>query len=105
MPNFEHTLSTGWALDPYHTDKACTSCHGNPDSFRTPQTKCVSCHIHWEDGAFNHAVTGLTLDEDHIDNDCVDCHVELDFTITPTCDNCHDEPMLPEKIPGKLKLH
>ena len=105
MPNFEHGASTGWSLSEYHEEKDCTSCHGKPDSFRTPQTECVSCHIHWEDGAFNHAITGLTLDEDHIDNDCADCHVKLEFTIDPTCDNCHDEPMLPERMPGRLELH
>ena len=105
MPNFEHALSTGWSLSPYHNGKKCTSCHGDPDSFVKPKTQCISCHIHWEDGSFDHGRAGLTLDENHIDNECVDCHVKLDFTITPTCDNCHDERMLPERLPGKLKLH
>lgn len=104
-PSFEHGASTGWSLVPYHTDKGCESCHGAPDSFRVPKTKCTSCHIHWKDGAFDHAVTGLTLDENHVDNDCADCHVDLMFTKPPTCDNCHDEPMLPERIPGRRKLH
>ena len=102
MPEFEHAASTGWALAPYHTNNACTSCHGQPDSFRTPQTACTSCHIHWEDGGFNHATVGLVLDDNHIDNDCTDCHVANDFREDPACDNCHEEDIAyPAQLPGE----
>lgn len=101
MPPFEHAASTGWSLAPYHTGKPCLDCHGDPASFRTPQTRCVTCHIHWEDGAFDHAKVGLVLDEYHEENDCSDCHIDLDFTATPSCENCHDEAMYPDLLPGE----
>ena len=105
MPRFHHSVSTDWDLAPYHENVACTVCHGEPGNFRTPATRCVSCHIHWDVGSFDHAVTGLTLSEDHVDLDCSDCHLDMEFGVTPDCENCHDEPMLPERIPGKMKLH
>jgi hypothetical protein len=76
------------------------TCHGSPRDFRTPSDKCTSCHIHWEAGTFDHKVTGLVLSEDHLDLDCSDCHLEMDFSARPSCEDCHDEPMLPEKLPG-----
>ncbi len=99
-PMFEHSRTAGWSLDPHHTDVACNTCHGSPQDFRTPSDKCTSCHIHWEAGAFDHKVTGLSLSEDHLDMDCSDCHLEMDFSAQPSCEDCHDEPMLPEKLPG-----
>ena len=99
-PMFEHTRTAGWALDPHHIDVACNTCHGSPQDFRTPSDQCTSCHIHWEVGAFDHKVTGLSLSEDHLDLDCIDCHLEMDFNTRPNCEDCHDEPMLPEKLPG-----
>jgi hypothetical protein len=99
-PMFEHTRTAGWALDPHHTDVACNTCHGSPQDFRTPSDKCTSCHIHWEVGSFDHKVTGLSLSEDHEDLDCSDCHLEMDFSTRPSCEDCHDEPMLPEQLPG-----
>jgi class III cytochrome C family protein len=101
QPNFEHGLSTGWSLEPYHTDVACNVCHGDPASFRHPQATCVKCHIHWEVGSFEHAVTGLELDENHVDIDCDGCHIDMNVNGRPACDDCHDEPMFPELIPGR----
>jgi len=100
MPRFEHASSTGWGLEPYHTEVGCEVCHGRPDSFRHPQTTCTSCHIHWEVGAFDHAVTGLALDEMHVDMDCEMCHLELDFGVAPSCMECHEEAMYPARVPG-----
>jgi hypothetical protein len=102
-PIFQHTHTVGWALDPYHTQVSCRVCHGEPQDFRTPSDQCLSCHIHWEDGGFNHAATGLTLSEDHEDLDCRDCHLEMDFSQQPSCEDCHDDPMLPDNLPGVMK--
>jgi hypothetical protein len=98
---FNHGQSTGWALEPFHTQVSCQTCHGSPQDFRTPSDQCASCHIHWEDGGFDHRVTGLGLNEDHVDLDCRDCHLEMDFSRQPSCEACHDEPMLPNQLPGR----
>jgi hypothetical protein len=100
-PPFNHGTSVGWALDPYHGEVACTTCHGQPQSFRTPSGHCSDCHIHWEAGSFDHAVTGLVLSEDHVDLDCGDCHRGMNMEVPPACDDCHDEAMLPDYLPGK----
>jgi Class III cytochrome C family len=100
QPRFEHGNSTGWSLDPYHTGTACSTCHGDPKSFKHPETTCTNCHIHWEVGSFNHKVTGITLDENHIEEDCDSCHLDRNFTDAPSCDDCHDEAMFPEQLPG-----
>lgn len=99
-PRFQHALTTGWDLEPYHSRLECNDCHRSPETFRHPSSKCVSCHIHWESGSFNHRVTGLTLSEDHLDLDCTDCHKEMDFTRNPNCEDCHDEAMFPQELPG-----
>lgn len=100
-PNFEHGSTANWALEPYHGEISCDICHGAPQDFRTPSDKCASCHIHWEEGGFDHKVTGLALDEDHVDNDCRDCHLEMDFSRQPSCEDCHDDPMFPDNLPGE----
>ncbi|RKZ19977.1 hypothetical protein DRQ50_00910 [bacterium] len=104
-PPFEHGRSTGWNLSTYHSDLACVACHDDPSSFRTPQTRCTSCHIHWEVGSFDHSVTSVILDDDHVDLDCDSCHLDMEFGVAPVCDDCHDEHMFPERIPGRRKLH
>jgi hypothetical protein len=100
-PKFEHTRTVGWALDPYHSGVECQTCHGSPQSFRTPSDRCTACHIHWEVGQFDHAVTGVILNDDHIDLECVDCHSGRDFSRTPSCTDCHDDAMLPDYLPGE----
>ena len=100
-PRFQHTRTAGWALEPYHTAIDCQTCHGEPRSFRTPSDRCTACHIHWEVGSFDHAVTGLVLNEDHADLDCIDCHWERDFSRPPSCGDCHDEPLMPDFWPGE----
>ncbi len=101
-PPFDHTISVGWELTKYHKDNACQDCHGPAKSFVTPSTDCIRCHIHWEEGSFDHRVVGLILDEDHIDIECSDCHVDMDFTVQPDCSSCHDEIEYPEAYPGEL---
>ena len=100
-PPFQHRLTTGWDLEPYHTKAACKTCHNNPGSFKTPSAHCNDCHIHWDSGSFNHEVTGLVLSEDHLDNDCVDCHSDRNFEVKPECSECHDEITYPEELPGE----
>lgn len=100
QPRFEHKLSTGFDLQPYHASHDCKTCHGDPKSFRTPSGHCDDCHIHWESGSFNHAVTGLELSEEHEDLDCSDCHTDRNFEDAPTCVDCHDEELYPDMLPG-----
>ncbi|HPF71624.1 MAG TPA: cytochrome c3 family protein [Candidatus Krumholzibacteria bacterium] len=100
MPRFDHARSTGFDPNRYHKGRSCQDCHSTPDHFRTPTGKCGDCHIHWEVGSFNHAVTGLTLDETHVEVDCTSCHQGGDYNAKPTCSECHDEPMYPKRWPG-----
>ena len=99
-PQFDHRVSTGWTLEPFHKKVACSTCHGDPQEFRKPDDTCTSCHIHWAVGSFDHAVTGIKLSENHRELECSSCHLEMDFAKTPGCTDCHDEPMLPKKLPG-----
>jgi hypothetical protein len=99
MPRFDHGRSTGFDLARYHAGNSCQDCHGDPRSFRYPSGECFECHIHWEDGGFDHGVTGLVLSVDHEDNACGDCHVDLDFAQLPACDDCHDDYRYPETSP------
>lgn len=100
MPRFDHARSTGFDLKKYHAGTTCQSCHSTPDHFRTPSAKCGDCHIHWEVGSFDHAVTGLVLDEIHTEVDCTSCHEGGNYNRPPSCAECHDEPMLPQRWPG-----
>jgi hypothetical protein len=90
-PKFNHDTSTDFVLGHYHRDVDCNKCHNSVNDFITPSTECINCHVNWEAGVFDHAITGLTLSESHIEEDCESCHVDSDFTINPTCDNCHDD--------------
>ncbi len=99
-PAFEHYVSTGWALNEYHMNSKCSNCHGSVQTFNKPSTTCTNCHIHWDAGVFDHSVTGLTLNEYHIEEDCEVCHIDRDFSVNPTCDNCHDDLSYPDDIPG-----
>lgn len=91
QPRFDHEMSTGWALNRFHGEVDCATCHGQPQDFRTPDHMCTSCHIHWEEGDFDHSVTGVVFNEDHEDMDCTDCHYDMDFQVKPSCDDCHDD--------------
>jgi len=100
MPRFDHKRSTGFDLAPYHSDHACDTCHRSAKDFRHPTGRCADCHIHWEVGSFDHSVTGMVLNEDHSEIDCDGCHLDMDFDAKPSCEDCHDEPMYPEALPG-----
>jgi len=101
MERFDHKRSTGFDLEPYHTENTCRVCHGDPKAFRTPTGNCADCHIHWDSDHFNHAVTGLALSEDHLDLSCEDCHLEMEMQAAPSCVDCHDEQLYPDELPGE----
>lgn len=101
-PKFDHAVSVGWKLDPYHGGVDCKTCHGDPKEFRYPSGRCSDCHIHWEAGSFDHAVTGLVLSEDHLDLDCDSCHLDMDMEANPSCEDCHEEERFPDYRPGTL---
>jgi len=90
-PKFDHAKSTGWDLGKRHEGLECRKCHGVPKVFHTPNTTCTSCHKGWLEGEFEHTVTGVDLGEDHGDLDCTDCHLEGDFSVPPSCSECHDD--------------
>jgi hypothetical protein len=99
-PQFDHAVSVGWKLDPYHSEVQCQTCHGDPKTYRTPSGHCADSHIHWEVGSFDHAATGLALSEDHVDLDCDSCHMDMTMEAKPSCEDCHDDQMYPEYLPG-----
>ncbi len=99
-PKFNHDTSTDFALGHYHQSVDCNRCHTSVKSFVTPSTNCTDCHIHWEVDEFDHSVTGLTLNEYHVEEDCELCHIDRDFSIEPSCANCHDDITYPEYSPG-----
>ena len=102
-PAFNHGVSTGFALGHYHQDVDCNNCHSSVSNFVTPSTNCTDCHIHWDVGTFDHSVTGLALSEYHEEEDCEWCHTDRDFSVDPTCDECHDDISYPEDLPGIRK--
>lgn len=99
-PPFNHDTSTRFALGHYHEDIDCNRCHSSVSNFVTPSTNCTDCHINWDVGTFEHSITGLILNEYHEEEDCEMCHMDRDFSIEPTCDNCHDEITYPNELPG-----
>ena len=101
-PAFNHTKRSGFSLIKYHKTVSCGACHDKDKKFSSVTKNCLSCHKAWNNDSFNHKVTGLVLDENHIDNDCDDCHINKNFSVKPTCDNCHDEIAYPDRLPGKM---
>ena len=101
QPRFDHTLTAGWDLEPYHTEADCQTCHGDPKQFHTPEGDCADCHIHWEVGGFEHGVTGLALSESHVELDCEMCHIDRDFQADPSCLYCHEDELYPDIMPGE----
>ncbi|MFO7524649.1 MAG: cytochrome c3 family protein, partial [Ignavibacteriaceae bacterium] len=98
----DHFRSTGWALKSYHAKLTCQKCHGTKIPYTKIDRNCVSCHKEWNADNFKHEVTGLKLDELHESFDCADCHADNNYSIKPTCDNCHEDFVYPKVLPGKL---
>ena len=66
---------------------------------------CNNCHAAWPPDNFNHAVAGQALDENHAEQDCEFCHVDRQFSVPPTCSECHqpDEGIaFPKQRPGPV---
>ncbi len=99
---FDHEKKTGWALSKYHINLSCVKCHGSKLPYNKLDNKCSSCHQVWNSENFKHSITGLQLDEIHMELSCEDCHIENNFSVKPSCNNCHDNYSYPKQKPGKL---
>ncbi len=99
---FNHKLSTGWALNRFHEKLECKKCHGANNKFVKLNNNCTSCHKEFTDGSFQHVKTGLKLNETHSELECEDCHLENNFANKPDCTNCHDDKSFPNDKPGTL---
>jgi len=98
---FNHKIQTGFELKSYHSKLSCTKCHQTKTVFTDLNSSCTSCHSGWNSKTFNHKVTGFALDDVHIEFDCSDCHIGENFSLSPSCENCHDDKSYPNDKPGK----
>ena len=103
-PGFTHA-STGWPLNEYHGTLECRACHPTGKPISALNNECTNCHAGWNQENFDHAVTGLQLDEMHQMLECSDCHINLDYTRTSGCSDCHDEGMSPQENPPGDFVH
>ena len=103
-PGFSHN-TTGWPLNPYHTQLDCWACHPTGKRISKLSRMCVNCHAGWNQETFTHAVTGLKLDDVHAEMDCTDCHPDRHFEADPVCSDCHDDGRTAEIQPPGMKTH
>lgn len=101
MLQFDHFRSTGFDLNPRHSNLKCSSCHKTEGSYKGLAKNCSSCHSEFASGKFDHRKIGLELDETHIELECGDCHKSDNFAATPKCNDCHDDKYHPFNSPGK----
>lgn len=99
---FKHA-DAGWPLNRYHQSLHCQACHGVEGKFETLPTACTSCHDDWSVDSFNHNVTGVVLDDIHKQFDCALCHTDRNFSNKPSCSDCHEDFVFPEKTPGQVR--
>lgn len=100
---FDHKVSTGWSLKQYHESLRCQTCHGSKKQFAKLDNNCKSCHEYWSSDNFDHKATGVLLDAMHGELECENCHHERNYSVSPVCEDCHEEEFVfPKKIPGKL---
>ncbi|MBX2800698.1 MAG: hypothetical protein KTR31_23660 [Myxococcales bacterium] len=116
--SFDHLGSTGFDLDPSHSDEACTDCHQGVEHFEGLDTSCMACHhqdrpwghydgecgdchqaADWYPGGLggrDHAITGFPLRGSHSVLPCDSCHPEgrPRGQASPSCVSCHaaDDP-------------
>lgn len=102
-PSFQH-VTTGWALNRFHTNLDCRACHPSGQRIARLDTSCNACHSGWNMDNFRHAVTGLLLDKTHREFDCEECHAERAFSAAPHCDGCHDDGRTPADFPPGTKV-
>ncbi len=99
---FNHFKRAQFAIDRYHKNLSCSSCHGSKFKKRKINRACQTCHESWNSNNFDHKITGLALNENHLDIDCEECHKGSIFTGNPDCSSCHDEETVyPKNKPGR----
>ncbi len=119
LPNFDHWMAAGFALEGAHQGAACQSCHTVDLETALPQTcfgchqsddshggrlgeDCSSCHnsVSWANTGFDHlSATSFDLVGAHAVIECVDCHVTSISTALPNdCAGCHE----PDPHAGQL---
>jgi predicted CXXCH cytochrome family protein len=77
-PPFDHAGATGWSLEPYHRDVACSACHGPERSYGTPSSVCHACHVPRRAGADGLAgIAGPPSAHASATLDCLACHDEV----------------------------
>ncbi len=96
---FNHLSKTGFALTKYHAISNCALCHKDKNNFSGLKKDCIYCHKNSE-GLFKHSITGIILDEIHSELECLNCHLKNDYSIKPSCIECHDDMSFPANIPG-----
>lgn len=105
MDKFNHSITTGWALNKYHNVLACTKCHSNNQPYKKLDNTCTSCHKNFKPGGFDHKVVGFVMSENHKDLECENCHMDKkDFTKRIECSTCHDDKQYPQSRPGKQQI-
>ena len=97
---FDHFAKTGFALTGFHATNDCSSCHKVKNKFTGLKKNCISCHKN-DDGLFDHQITGVKLDETHSEFECTDCHAKNNYSVKPSCADCHDDYSFPNEVPGE----
>ena len=99
---FDHQRVTGWALNIFHKQISCHSCHPKGKRISKLDKTCINCHNNWNQDNFEHAKVGIDLDENHIEAECSDCHPNNQYDKQPVCSDCHDEEITyPADKPGE----
>ncbi len=101
-PGFSHN-TTGWPLNPYHSELDCWSCHPTGKRISKINRMCINCHGGWTQETFTHAVTGLKLDDVHSEMDCTACHPNRSYEADAVCSDCHDDGRTAETQPPGMK--
>lgn len=109
---FDHTVTTGFALTNGHSGRQCADCHlGNTTS---ASHECISCHqqnyneaenhlaqnfpfdclqchntSNWEEATFDHNATSFALTGAHVATECSACHTSGYAGTSSQCLACH----------------
>jgi len=110
--SFDHSATTGFALDGGHDGLTCTACHVDARGSDSPDPECIGCHrpddVHagnngtqcetchepltWTEVSFDHASdAGFALNGSHSELACTACHRGPVETAKPdpACFSCH----------------
>ena len=111
---FDHTVTTGFALTNGHSGRQCADCHlGNTTS---ASQECISCHqqnyneaknhlaqnfpfdclqchntSNWEEATFDHNATSFALTGAHVATECSACHTSGYAGTSSQCSACHTD--------------